>query len=234
MNSVKKPKIWLYQIIPDALVKDALSSIDSAKRENAARELRKKVYKNCWHFLSNLKGCSKEDAEDLAQEVFYAIKKAGILSGSYATKINKNMIIDFWKHYNRQRQLITGIPIYSELDESSDEDMRIASESETYPAVQLDRLIQGELQDGQEEQMRRIEEIGSSLPPDSPLGKGWQALQYLIYEGLSYKEIAEKMGANENTVKAWVSRCVKHLREQVMDGSYPVVELKETAMFVSL
>jgi RNA polymerase sigma factor (sigma-70 family) len=232
MKPVKRSKVWLYHIIPDALIRDALDfTIEATNREKAARELYEKVYKNCWNFLSRLEGCSIEDAEDLAQEVLYSIYKAGILSGSYATKINRNKIADFRKQYNRQRRLMSGIPIYSEHDESSDEDVRIASENEISLAVQLDQMIQRELQERQEELTRKIEEIGNSLP-EGAIKMGWQALCYQVYEGLSYSEIAEKMGANENTVKSWVKRCKEYITKQVMTDSYPIFQLKEISMFV--
>jgi len=130
-------------------------------------------------------GCSQENAEDIVQDTFYKALKYidGIQAdklSSWLFKVAVNKYYDLCRKNNRHIHL------------SLDEDIFKESLSDS-------RLVEDFILD-----LERKEEILKILNSISDTNKNLLLFKYDM--GLSYKEIAELLDINENTVKTYLFR----------------------------
>jgi DNA-directed RNA polymerase specialized sigma24 family protein len=190
--------------------------------EHAASVLGDLIYRECWARFSRWAYLSREDAEDVSQEVLLAICKSGVASGSYASNICRNKIVDARHEGTRESQRRANV--------SSDEDTEQARENAICPPVQLEYMIEQETLKRkdriQQKVLDDIQEIGDSLPAGT-LRKQWQALSYQL-DGLTLKQIRVKMGANSvGTVKCWISRYRRvYLEPQLLKRGWSLEDLR--------
>lgn len=130
-------------------------------------------------------GCSQENAEDIVQDTFYKALKyidgiQAVKLSSWLFKVAVNKYYDLCRKNNRHIHL------------SLDEDIFKESLSDS-------RLVEDFILD-----LERKEEILKILNSISDINKNLLLFKYDM--GLSYKEIAELLDINENTVKTYLFR----------------------------
>ncbi|WP_252229908.1 RNA polymerase sigma factor [Clostridium sp. ZBS15] len=130
-------------------------------------------------------GCSKDNAEDIVQDTFYTALKYidGIQTNkvsSWLFKVAINKYYDLCRKNNRH--------IYLSIDEE----------------VFKERLVENNLVEEFILDLERKKEINEILNSISDVHKNLLFFKYDM--GLSYKEIAELLGINENTVKTYLFR----------------------------
>ena len=130
-------------------------------------------------------GCSQENAEDIVQDTFYKALKYidGIQAdklSSWLFKVAVNKYYDLCRKSNRHIHLSLNEEIFKESLSDS-------------------RLVEDFILD-----LERKEEILKILNSISEVNKNLLLFKYDM--GLSYKEIAELLDINENTVKTYLFR----------------------------
>ena len=130
---------------------------------------------------------SRNDAEDLAQETFlkaylkFDTLKDGAKRKSWLMAIARNIVIDFYRK-NKDKPLVVDWALAEQTAE-------LASSHNHQPQVR-DAYVSQELE-------RCLNELGRE---DRAI------VRLLYYEGFSYKEIAELLHMNQNTLKSRLHR----------------------------
>ncbi len=191
--------------------------------------LSERIEQNCMVWLS------KEDSEDVTQEVLSAIWRNGnrirfdLNPGSYATKINKNKIIDKLREPEREDIGYKGQVKMDQDSPDSDADGSMTKDS----GKDIERIESKDLSQARiiehNELCRLIDKIGNNAPTKA-LRNGWIALKYLINEH-SYFYIAVKMGVPETSIKTWINRFRKYLREELEKYGWDRIELNKAMGF---
>lgn len=142
-------------------------------------------------------GCSEANAEDIVQDTFYKALKYidGIQTeklSSWLFKVAINKYYDLCRKNNRYTQLSLHEDIFKE-------------------SLREDRLVEDYILDSEKKQ-----EILKCLNSISEVQKNLLLFKYDI--GLSYKEIAEILDINENTVKTYLFRAREQFRKVWRDN----------------
>jgi len=144
------------------------------------------------------------DAEDLAQETFIkAYKKINTLkepekARSWLFSIARNTVIDFFRK-NKKREI--------GLDNAAFDNL-----AQTTPADLQDQAAQKEISKEIDRFVERLVKEDRAI------------IQLLYYEGFSYKEIAELLHMNENTLKSRLHRARTVLLEMIR-ASKPLADV---------
>lgn len=151
---------------------------------------------------------SREDAEDLTQETFVkAYRSLGSFRGdcrfsSWVTRIASNVCLDFLRSKSKKRT----VPLTVENDDGEETELDIPDVHD----LPEDRLTNSEL--------RRSVRRGLDTLGDAQR----QTLILRELGGLSYEEIAEKLGIEPGTVKSRIFRARKQLCAFLInDGNIP-------------
>eukprot|EP00831_Metopus_contortus_P019869 TRINITY_DN18664_c0_g1_i1.p1 TRINITY_DN18664_c0_g1~~TRINITY_DN18664_c0_g1_i1.p1 ORF type:complete len:187 (+),score=34.94 TRINITY_DN18664_c0_g1_i1:196-756(+) len=151
------------------------------------QEKMKLIYK----YLIKL-GCNKDNAEDIVQDTFYKALK--YIDGIQADKISAWLFkVAINKYYDLCRK--NNRYIYLNIDE------KIFKESLTDSKLVEDFILN----------IERKEEILEILNSISDIYKNLLLFKYDM--GLSYKEISELLGINENTVKTYLFRARQQFKK---------------------
>lgn len=142
-------------------------------------------------------GCSEANAEDIVQDTFYKALKYidGIQTeklSSWLFKVAINKYYDLCRKNNRHIQLSLHEDIFKE-------------------SLREDRLVEDFILDSEKK-----EEILKCLNSISEVQKNLLLFKYDI--GLSYKEIAEILDVNENTVKTYLFRAREQFKKVWRDN----------------
>lgn len=142
-------------------------------------------------------GCSEANAEDIVQDTFYKALKYidGIQTeklSSWLFKVAINKYYDLCRKNNRHIQLSLHEDIFKE-------------------SLRADRLVEDFILDSEKK-----EEILKCLNSISEIQKNLLLFKYDM--GLSYKEIAEILDINENTVKTYLFRAREQFKKVWRDN----------------
>lgn len=142
-------------------------------------------------------GCSEANAEDIVQDTFYKALKYidGIQTeklSSWLFKVAINKYYDLCRKNNRHIQLSLHEDIFKE-------------------SLREDRLVEDFILDSEKK-----EEILKCLNSISEIQKNLLLFKYDM--GLSYKEIAEILDINENTVKTYLFRAREQFKKVWRDN----------------
>lgn len=142
-------------------------------------------------------GCSEANAEDIVQDTFYKALKYidGIQTeklSSWLFKVAINKYYDLCRKNNRHIQLSLHEDIFKE-------------------SLREDRLVEDFILDSEKK-----EEILKCLNSISEVQKNLLLFKYDM--GLSYKEIAEILDVNENTVKTYLFRAREQFKKVWRDN----------------
>lgn len=142
-------------------------------------------------------GCSEANAEDIVQDTFYKALKYidGIRTeklSSWLFKVAINKYYDLCRKNNRHIQLSLHEDIFKE-------------------SLRADRLVEDFILDSEKK-----EEILKCLNSISEIQKNLLLFKYDM--GLSYKEIAEILDINENTVKTYLFRAREQFKKVWRDN----------------
>ncbi len=142
-------------------------------------------------------------AEDLAQEVFIRVRQK-MRRGQYEERgrffqwlcqVGRNMYID---HYRRKK--VRGIgPMPAWTEEDNRETIFATHDG------QADLLLE------REEEAQLIRRLIAQLPPEQR-----RVVEMKIYEGLTFREIAEKTGVNINTTLGRMRYALEKMRRALM------------------
>lgn len=136
------------------------------------------------------------DAEDLLQETFVRLAKPGRLDGvenveAYVFQIAANLVRE-----RVRRRTVRGSDTQVEIDES------FADEQVFSPA----RILEGK------DTVRRVMVALKELPE-----RVRTIFVLQRFEGLTYHEVAERLGVSQSTVEKNMSRAIAHLMKRVSD-----------------
>jgi len=142
-------------------------------------------------------GCSEANAEDIVQDTFYKALKYidGIQTeklSSWLFKVAINKYYDLCRKNNRHIQLSLHEDIFKE-------------------SLREDKLVEDFILD-----LEKKEEILKCLSSISEVQKNLLVFKYDM--GLSYKEIAEILDINENTVKTYLFRAREQFKKVWRDN----------------
>lgn len=142
-------------------------------------------------------GCSEANAEDIVQDTFYKALKYidGIQAeklSSWLFKVAINKYYDLCRKNNRHIQLSLHEDIFKE-------------------SLKEDKLVEDFILD-----LEKKEEILKCLSSISEVQKNLLVFKYDM--GLSYKEIAEILDINENTVKTYLFRAREQFKKVWRDN----------------
>lgn len=142
-------------------------------------------------------GCSEANAEDIVQDTFYKALKYidGIQTeklSSWLFKVAINKYYDLCRKNNRHIQLSLHEDIFKE-------------------SLKEDKLVEDFILD-----LEKKEEILKCLSSISEVQKNLLVFKYDM--GLSYKEIAEILDINENTVKTYLFRAREQFKKVWRDN----------------
>lgn len=142
-------------------------------------------------------GCSEANAEDIVQDTFYKALKYidGIQTeklSSWLFKVAINKYYDLCRKNNRHIQLSLHEDIFKE-------------------SLKEDKLVEDFILD-----LEKKEEIVKCLSSISEVQKNLLVFKYDM--GLSYKEIAEILDINENTVKTYLFRAREQFKKVWRDN----------------
>lgn len=142
-------------------------------------------------------GCSEANAEDIVQDTFYKALKyiEGIQAeklSSWLFKVTINKYYDLCRKNNRHIQLSLHEDIFKE-------------------SLKEDKLVEDFILD-----LEKKEEILKCLSSISEVQKNLLVFKYDM--GLSYKEIAEILDINENTVKTYLFRAREQFKKVWRDN----------------
>ena len=149
-----------------------------------------------YKYLINL-GCSEANAEDIVQDTFYKALKYidGIQTeklSSWLFKVAINKYYDLCRKNNRHIQLSLHEDIFKE-------------------SLKEDKLVEDFILD-----LEKKEKILKCLSSISEVQKNLLVFKYDM--GLSYKEIAEILDINENTVKTYLFRAREQFKKVWRDN----------------
>jgi len=160
--------------------------------EDLVNEHQREIIGFHYRFVGNL-----ADAEDLAQETFIkAYKKINTLKDykkakSWLYSIARNTVIDFFRK-NKNKEVALSDALLESIAAT-------ATTAATYQEKAISNEISKELD-------RCIDRL---VKEDRAI------VQLLYYEGFSYKEIADLLNINENTLKSRLHRARKVLLEMI-------------------
>ena len=155
--------------------------------------------KKLYNFALNILN-SKEDAEGIVQNVFTKIWETRseinteLSFGSYIFRIAKNMMLNQLKKKINEKTYINYL--------------LTKPEDTSRPVEQVINFMELNFE---------IERIISELPE-----KRRKIFRLSRNEGLTYKEIAEKMNISVNTVNTQISKSLEHIRDQLTIEFYSV------------
>jgi len=160
----------------------------------------KKLYNFAFNILK-----SKEDAEGIVQNVFIKIWETrseintDLSFGAYIFRIVKNLLLNQLKKRIIEKKYINYL--------------QTIPEDSFMPVEQEINFIELNLE---------IERLISELPE-----KRREIFRLSRYEGLTYREIAEKMDVSVNTVNTQISKSLEHIRDHLANKFYPVKDSSE-------
>lgn len=155
---------------------------------------------------------SKEDAEDILQEVFFQLVKADNLIkpiehvSAWLYRVARNQIID-WSRKKREEE----IPVFQDDDDE-------------YIFKELSDVLLNEKSTPETEYLRsmvwtELESALSELPPEQK-----EIFEQTELQGLSLKEISSQSGVPINTLLSRKRYAVLHLRDRLKDLYYELLE----------
>lgn len=179
--------------------------LQNLQMEASVKEVFQKEGEKLFHFIRN-RVPTQEDAEDIFQETFFQLTDALHLAkdirngGAWVFRVARNKIIDFFRKHKTVR-----------LD-----DMTYAG-SEEGEVLSLTDIIPSSDNGPEEEMMRNmamdiIEETLAELPENQR-----EVFEMHEFEGLSFKEMAELTGENENTLITRKRSAILKLRENLRE-----------------
>ncbi len=143
------------------------------------------------------------DAENIVQDVFLKLweKRASLPPDinllAYLLTMVKNQCMDFLRHRKLVEQHFVALETVQQLEESFNYDAFSQFDPEQMDVESLELLVEKAVND-LPEQCRKVFELSR-------------------YEGLKYREIAEKLGLSIKTVETHVSTALKILRIKLKD-----------------
>jgi len=173
-------------------------SLIKAGNSFAFEKLYFKYSKKLYNFAFNILK-SKEDAEGLVQNIFIKIWETRseinteLSFGGYIFKMAKNMLINHLKKKINEKVYIDYLLTFPE---------------DIIPPVEQEINFL--------ELNMEIERLISILPE-----KRREIFLLSRHEGLTYKEIAEKLDISVNTVNTQISKSLEHIRDHLINKFYP-------------
>ncbi len=146
-----------------------------------------RVYAFIFHYVKD-----KDESEELLQKVFLKVwEKREHLDpaksfSSFLLTLSKNLVIDHFRQVKSRQALAKEYNSRMKLADYSTENTVIFNETEAFAQSAI-----------------------SSLPP-----KRGQIYKLNRFDGMSYSEIAEKLGISKNTVEVHMVKAIKALREE--------------------
>ena len=145
---------------------------------------------------------SRQDGEDIVQDVFYRLAKADHLvlpvdeALPWLFRVARNLIIDFWR--KKKGMLFS--------DTEDDELGEIA-----------ELLLSEDIESPEQLYLKEIfwESFHAAMAELSPEQR--KIVEQTEFDGLSYREISERTGVNVNTLLSRKRYAVQHLRERLAD-----------------
>jgi len=177
---------------------EILVSLMKAGNSFAFEKLYFKYSKKLYNFAFNILK-SKEDSEELVQNVFMKIWetrseiKVELSFGSYIFRIAKNILLNQLKKRINEK-------VYMDYLQAIPENIIFHVEQE------LNFL----------ELNQEIKRLIGELPE-----KRREIFLLSRNDGLSYKEIAEKLNISVNTINTQISKSLEHIRDHLIDKFYP-------------
>jgi RNA polymerase sigma-70 factor (ECF subfamily) len=174
----------------------------SPDREREFKQLFETFYPRLLRFANEYVG-STHDAEDIVQNVFLKLweKRTSLPVdtnlNAYLLTMVKNHCLDFLKH----QQVVNRFSINRKAELQREMEFNYYAISK-FDAEQMDKETLEQL----------VEKAISELPVQCR-----KAFELSRYEGLKYREIAEKMGISVKTVETHISNALKILRITLKD-----------------
>ena len=176
-----------------------LKSGDAASFKELVAQHQSRVINTCYRFVN-----SKEDAEDLAQEVFVEIffslssfrGEAKLATWIYRIAVTKSL--DFVRKKKRKKRLGKIKQLFSEKD--GVENLLVNGNSDPQQKME------------QEERALVLKIAVDSLAQNQKI-----AITLSKYQELSYKEISEVMGTTISAVESLIHRGIKNLKKKLTD-----------------
>lgn len=177
--------------------------LEAAQMHAAVNEVFNKEGDKLFNFIRS-RVPTNEDAEDIFQEVFFQLSDAYLVAkdirngGAWVFKVARNKIIDFFRKHKTLR--------LDDMTYSGNDDGDVLSLTDIIPSSDK----------GPEHDMLRnmvtevIEETLSELPKNQR-----QVFEMHEFEGISFKEMAEITGENENTLITRKRYAILKLRENL-------------------
>ena len=177
--------------------------LEAAQMHAAVNEVFNKEGDRLFNFIRS-RVPTNEDAEDIFQEVFFQLSDAYLVAkdirngGAWVFKVARNKIIDFFRKHKTRR--------LDDMTYSGNDDGDVLSLTDIIPSSDK----------GPEHDMLRnmvtevIEETLSELPENQR-----QVFEMHEFEGISFKEMAEITGENENTLITRKRYAILKLRENL-------------------
>lgn len=160
---------------------------DEASFKALYQDCHQRVYAFIFHYVKD-----KEESEELLQRVFLKVweKRQKIdpskSVSSFLFTISKNMVVDHFRRVKSRQMLAQEYKRRIHLEDHSTENTIIYNETKDFANAAID-----------------------VLPP-----KRGQIFRLSRFEGLSYSEIAQKLGISKNTVEVQMVKAIKTLREE--------------------
>ena len=151
------------------------------------QDFHQRVYAFIFHYVKD-----KQESEELLQRVFLKVweRRENIDPGKSFSAllftISKNMVIDHFRRVKSRQALAQEYKKRIPLEDHSTENTIIYNETEEFAHAAI-----------------------AVLPP-----KRGQIFKLNRFEGLSYSEIAQKLGISKNTVEVQMVKAIKTLREE--------------------
>ncbi|MEM1182135.1 MAG: sigma-70 family RNA polymerase sigma factor [Acidobacteriota bacterium] len=171
----------------------------------AFRDLFQKFYSPLLGFFIK-RGCPSTQAEDFVQETLmnayrgFATFRGDASATTWIFAIAGNVWLNHQRDGSTQKRAVKAVSL-EELDSSEVDGSGEAHSTADRPA--LDRILQ-------EERRRRLRSAVEELPTGRRT-----ALQLHLLHGLKYKEIANVLSVEVNTVKSHIAQAKKQLRQLI-------------------
>jgi RNA polymerase sigma-70 factor (ECF subfamily) len=170
---------------------------DSAAFQELLSRYQHRVINTCYGFVRQ-----REDAEDIAQEVFLEVYQSiqkfrgGAKLSTWIYRISVTKSLDFIRKKNRKKRFGTLRNILARDAEIE----RIPAPTNDNP----EHIV------AQQERARMLKEAVEALPKNQQI-----AMTLHKYEGFSYKEVAEIMSTSVSSVESLIHRAKKNLQKKL-------------------
>ncbi len=188
----------------DTVLIDAIRAGSADAFAILMRRYEKSVYRTAYLVTGNA-----DDAADLSQEIFLRLW-AGIQNFrgdakffTWLVALSHNVCTDWLRKKQRRIKTVSMTP--AEDDDGTDAIDPGDTDAMSDPAAAAE----------QKEQQRLVREAIAALPPDHRI-----IIQLRDMEGVSYEEIAQRLGISIGTVKSRISRARSHLKKILEKGNF--------------